>query len=256
MPITCTRPDSGIALITISNPGRRNALGVTEFTELALLWDELEADRTLRCAVVTGEGTVAFCSGAQMDADFSVVGDIGAMVDKALLKTRVFPKPIVAAVNGHCVAGGFELMLSSDLRVASDSARLGLPEVRWGIVPSGGGAMKLIEQIGQARALQLLLTGELVSAQTALAYGLVNEVVPAGEVIPQALRLASVIAANSPLAVMHTKRLALELQQARWQEKEHAERVSAKTVRQSEDCRLGRTAFATKTSPTYRSLPD
>jgi len=256
MPIIHTRPEPGIALITVSNPQRRNALGPREFEELALGWDRLANDGQVRCVVVTGEGIQAFCSGAQLDADFSGVPDIDHMVDRALLKTRVFPKPMVAAVNGYCVAGGFELMLACDLRVGSVTARLGLPEVHWGIVPSGGAAMKLVEQIGHARAMQLLLTGQLVTAETALEFGILNETTAPDAVLPTALRHARVIAGNSPLAVTHTKQLALAGREATWREREAAERRSAGEVRTSAESAEGRGAFLRKREPAYASGQD
>ncbi len=167
------------------------------------------------------------------------------------MKTRVFPRPLVAAVNGHCVAGGFELMLACDLRVASRAAKFGLPEVHWGIVPSGGGAMKLVEQIGQARAMQLLLTGELVSAEQAMSYGLLNGVVEPGDVLGLALALAQKIRGNSPMAVQHAKRLALSSRLSGWKEREPAERVAARQARQSGDQEIGRNAFLSKSDPVY-----
>jgi enoyl-CoA hydratase len=251
MPIVIDALEPGLARVMVSNPTRRNALGPDEFFGLAQAWDRLEADRSLRCVVVTGEGDQAFCSGAQLDADFSAVADVDEMVDRALLKTRLFSKPLVAAVNGHAVAGGLELMLACDLRVASASARLGLPEVHWGIVPSGGAAMKLIDQIGQAPALQLLLTGELVSADQALAMGLVNRVVAPGEVMAAALALARTVAANSPVAVAHTKRLAYGSRPRQWAAQEPEERRSAQAVRHSPDMAVGRAAFLGKKPPRY-----
>lgn len=253
MPILHTQPEPGIALVTVSNPQRRNALGPREFEELAQGWDRLANDGQVRCVIVTGEGTQAFCSGAQLDADFSGIPDIDRMVERALLKTRVFPKPLVAAVNGHCVAGGFELMLACDLRVGSVDARLGLPEVHWGIVPSGGAAMKLVEQIGHARAMQLMLTGQLVTAETALQFGILNETTAPDAVLPTALRHARVIVGNSPLAVTHTKQLALAGREATWREREAAERCSACEVRASADSAEGRSAFLGKRNPAYTS---
>lgn len=251
MPILLTNPEAGIALVTVSNPTRRNALGPEEFQALARGWDTLSADAHLRCVVVTGSGDRAFCSGAQLDADFSQVPDVDEMIDRALLKTRVFAPPMVAAVNGHCVAGGFELMLCSDIRIASATARLGLPEVHWGIVPTGGAAMKLVEQIGHARAMQLLLSGELISAEQALQFGILNEVVEPGEVLPRAMHVARTIARNSPIAVRHTKRLALAGRQELWLAREPDERGSAATVRASDDRVAGTRAFLSKQDPVY-----
>lgn len=256
MAISCTLAEPGIAVITISDPGSRNALGPEEFEALATAWETLGVDASVRAVVVTGAGRQAFCSGARLDADFSSVADVNDMVDRALLKTRLFPKPLIAAVNGHCVAGGFELMLSCDLRVASAEALLGLPEVRWGILPSGGGAMKLIEQIGYARAMELLLTGVLIPARKAEAVGLVNCVMPAEGVFEQALQYARSIARNSPLAVSLTKRAALAHRAAAWSALESDEARSATLVRRSRDAGIGRDAFLGKREPVYPDLPD
>jgi enoyl-CoA hydratase/carnithine racemase len=251
MPILHTRPEPGIALVTVSNPECRNALGPDEFEGLAREWDVLSKDPKVRCVVVTGAGEKAFCSGAQLDADFSAVFDLDEMVDRGLLKTRPFSLPIVAAVNGHCVAGGFELMLASDVRVASAAAKFGLPEVHWGIVPSGGAAMKLVEQIGHARAMQLMLTGELITAAQAREFGILNDVVEPDQVLPTAMRYARVIAGNSPLAVAHTKQLALAGRGEIWREREAGERLSTAIVRGSADSSIGRHAFLTKQKPVY-----
>lgn len=255
MSIQLTWPEPFIALVTIDQPERRNALGPDEFFGLARCWNQLTQDPQVRCIVVTGRGEQAFCSGAHLGADFSTVPDVDDMVDRALLKTRLLAKPLIAAVNGHCVAGGFELMLSSDLRVASENALLGLPEVRWGILPSGGGAMKLIDQIGYARAMQLMLTAELITARKALEFGLLNSVVPAGEVLEAALAFARKIAANSPLAVTMTKQAALTRRTQAWQSMESEERDRVKIVRGSPDAQIGRRAFLQKIEPLYPSGP-
>lgn len=255
MTIHITYPDDRIALITIDNQARRNALGIEEFEGLAAAWTHMEELEHVRCVVLTGAGDAAFCSGAQLDVDFSSSPALDRLIDAALLKTRIFPKPVIAAINGHCVAGGFELVMSSDVRIASEHALLGLPETRWGIMPSGGGAMKLIEQIGYARALFLLLTGQLVSAREALESGILNRVVPREQVLQSALDVARTIAANSPLAVYLTKRAALARCHAAWRAQEPAERNRAARMRASPDARLGKQAFLVKETPEYPDLP-
>lgn len=254
MPIHISYPEQRIALITIDNPSRRNALGIDEFLGLVAAWQAIEALEHIRCVVVTGTGDAAFCSGAQLDADFSQVKDLDDLIDDALLKTRPFPKPLIAAINGHCVAGGFELMLSCDVRVSSEDALLGLPETRWGILPSGGGAMKLIGEIGHARAMHLLLTGTLVGAHQAMELGLVNRVVPPKDVLDAALEVARKIVANSPLAVSLTKASALGAGVASWRAQETAERRRAARMRAAPDARIGRTAFLSKSEPEYPDL--
>lgn len=251
MSVRLDRPEPHIALITVDNPARRNALGPQEFVQLAQCWDRLEDDETVRCVVITGAGDKAFCSGASLDADFSAIEALDDLIDRALRKTRYFPRPVVAAVNGHCVAGGFELMLSTDIRVLSQDAKLGLPEVHWGIVPSGGGAMKLIDQIGHARAMQLMLTADLIGADEALRFGLVNRVLPQSEVLGAAFDLARRIAGNSPMAVARTKQAALARRAAQWQAGEADERALVATMRGTEQERIGRRAFLDKQAPIY-----
>jgi len=242
--------EPGLAIVTISNVARRNAISPADCLTLGRTWTMLSQRPGLRCVVLTGEGT-AFCAGASLDADFSVIADLDAAVDQALLKTTYFPVPLVAAINGHCVAGGFELMLASDVRVASSQAKLGLPEVHWGIMPSGGGAMKLIEQIGYAPAMRLMLTAELITAHEALELKLVNQVVEPGCVMETAMQIARTIAANSPVAVRQTKRAAVESRSKNWRIAETEERQLVKTVRDSKDAIVGRKAFLEKHTPDY-----
>jgi enoyl-CoA hydratase len=251
MPIELTFPEPFICVVTIDNMEKRNALGTEEFRGLAGAWETLTDRQDIRCIVLTGRGQQAFCSGAQLDSDFSELGDVDDWIDRALLKTRFFPIPLVAAVNGHCVAGGLELMIACDIRIASEKALLGLPEVRWGIVPTGGAAMKLVDQIGYAQAMQLLLTGELISADKALQVGLINQICSAEDVFSKAMAIARQIAANSPHAVRHTKRLALFKRFERWGEQESGERLAALDARNGSDIRKGISAFLEKSTPIY-----
>ena len=243
--------EAGISLVTIRNEARRNALDIDDFRALANAWQQLADDHTVRAVVLTGSGHQAFCSGAQFGTDFTQLEDLDDLIERAMLKTCFFPKPLVAAVNGHCVAGGFELMLAADIRIASTEAKFGLPETHWGILPSGGGAMKLISQIGYSRAMQLLLTAELVSADDALYYGLVNSVLPPTDVLSSALKTARVIAANSPLAVRETKASAVHHLSILWKSLEAAERDRVKNVRDSPDRLIGSDAFLGKKKPQY-----
>ena len=127
------------------------------------------------------------------------------MVNHALLKHRPYAKPIIAAVNGDCIGGGVELLLSTDIRAAAPHARFGLPEVRWSIYPFGGATVKLIQQIGHVHAMELLLTARLIDAAEAARLGLVNRVVAADALMPWALETAEIVAANSPTAVQAVK---------------------------------------------------
>jgi enoyl-CoA hydratase/carnithine racemase len=174
-------------------------------SDLAALWDRLEASVACRCVVITGAGDKAFCAGADIDGDLTASAETARIVNRALLKTTPFSKPIIAAVNGDCAGGGVELLLSTDIRIAADQARFGLPEVRFSIYPFGGATVKLAQQIGYVHAMDLLLTGRLVSAAFAAGIGLVNRVLPATQVLSAALEVAAQIAANSPSAVQAVK---------------------------------------------------
>lgn len=249
MAIDVSEPEAGLTLVTLSNPGRRNALNESMFRELAALWPRLEASTT-RCIVVTGAGN-AFCSGADLSVGLPTVPDIDALIDAALLKSRTFRKPMIAAISGACVAGGLELALSCEVRICAPDARLGLPEARWGIFPAGGAAIRLVEEIGYAPAAELLVTGRLITASEALALGLINRVTaPCENVLSVALQVAREIAANSPTAVSAIKtylsaarRPALPLREL--------ELSLTHAVRASDDAKEGINAFLEKRNPSY-----
>src|SRR5262249_31050585 len=152
-----------IAVVTIDNQPRRNAMTRAMMAELARLWDELERG-DCRCIVLTGAGERAFSAGADIGGDLSASPETARVINRALLKTDPYAKPIVAAVNGDCVGGGVELLLATDVRAAAPHARFGLPEVKWSIYPFGGATIKLIQQIGHVHAMALLLTARLVEA--------------------------------------------------------------------------------------------
>src|SRR5262249_8731657 len=194
-----------VVVLTIDNPPRLNAMSRQMMADLARLWDDLDRG-SCRCVVLTGAGTRAFCAGADMSGDLSASAETAKVVSHALLKHHVFSKPIVAAVNGDCVGGGVELLLSTDVRAAAPHAPFGLPEVRWSIYPFGGATVKLTQQIGYVHAMDLLLTGRLVDAAEAARLGLVNRVVPADALMAWALETAETIAANSPSAVQAAQR--------------------------------------------------
>ena len=198
-----------VVVLTIDNPPKLNAMSRQMMADLAQLWDELDRGRC-RCVVLTGAGPRAFCAGADLSGDLSAAPETARVVSHALLKHHVFSKPIVAAVNGDCVGGGVELLLSTDVRAAVPHARFGLPEVRWSIYPFGGATVKLPEQIGYVHAMDLLLTGRLIDAAEAARLGLVNRVVPAEGLMAWALDTAETIAAVSGLALRSPPRSAPE----------------------------------------------
>jgi enoyl-CoA hydratase/carnithine racemase len=239
-----------IAIVTIDNPPRRNAMSRDMMAKLAAAWDALEAGRC-RAIVLTGAGERAFTSGADVSGDLSADPAIAAVVNHALLKNRPYSKPIIAAVNGDCVGGGVELLLSTDVRLAVPHARFGLPEVRWSIYPFGGATVKLIQQIGHVHAMELLLTAKLIDAAEAARLGLVNRVVPADTLMATALETAATIAANSPTAVQAVKQQISATIAAHAQSREPLDQELGDRVRASAHFREGVRAFLEKRAPEY-----
>src|SRR4030088_3244956 len=177
MEIRVETPRPHIALVTIANEPRRNAMNRAVLGVWAALWDRLEGDAGCRCVGLTGAGEKAFSAGADISGGLSAGADTARTINRALLKDTPFSKPIVAAVNGDCVGGGLELLLSTDIRAAAPEARFGLPEVKWSIYPFGGATVKLTHQIGYVHAMDLLLTGRLIDAGFAERIGLGNMVI-------------------------------------------------------------------------------
>jgi enoyl-CoA hydratase len=239
-----------VVVVTIDNQPRRNAMPRAMMAELARLWETLERG-PCRCIVLTGAGERAFSSGADLSGDLSADPETARIVNDALLKDRAYAKPIVAAVNGDCVAGGLELLLSTDIRAAAPHARFGLPEVRWSIYPFGGATVKLVQQIGHVHAMELLLTAKLIDAGEAARIGLVNRVVPAEALMPWALQTAEAIAANSPTAVQAVREQISATIAAHAKSREALEQQLGDRVRDSHHFAEGVSAFLEKRTPNY-----
>lgn len=194
-----------IAVITINRPKVLNALNRRTLEELDTCVAEFIADEALRVALLTGAGEKAFVAGADINelAVLSPVAgrDYGLYGQSVLERIERSPKPVIAAINGYALGGGCELAMACTFRIASENAKLGQPEVKLGLIPGYGGTQRLARLVGKGRALQLVLSGEQISAQEALRIGLVNEVVPAGELLKTAEEWARKIAANAPLAI-------------------------------------------------------
>lgn len=252
MEIRVERPERHIALVTIANEARRNAMTRAMLGDLAALWDRLDADAECRAVVLTGAGDRAFSSGADLGGDLSANPETAATINRALLKDSAFAKPIIAAVNGDCAAGGVELLLSTDIRAAAPEARFGLPEVRWSIYPFGGATVKLVHQVGHVHAMDLLLTGRLVDAEFAARIGLVNEVVARDALMPWALGKARLIAANSPTAVQAVRSQISSAIADYAKSREALEQQLGDRVRASPHFSEGVAAFREKRKPEYR----
>lgn len=236
----------GALVVTLNRPEAGNSLNQALGQGLVDAMTRAADDVQVRTVVVTGAGEKVFCAGMDLKA-FAAGEDLSA-VGKSLAMLSSCAKPVIAAVNGHAVAGGFEVMMRCDLVVAADHARFGIPEVKRGLVAAGGGT-RLPRRIPLAVALELGLTGETIPAARALELGLINRVVPAAEVLDGALSLAALINANGPLAVQVTKRLMLD------EVGPDNSALVAEAVRPvfaSEDAREGATAFAERRSPVWK----
>jgi enoyl-CoA hydratase len=240
----------GVLVLTMNRPEHRNALNRDLFRELGNAFVTAETDPDVRAIVLTGAGDKAFCAGMDLKA-FAAGEPIGSGdgPGTAVFVERCYPKPIVAAVNGAAVAGGFGVMLGCDIIVAAEHATFGLPEVRRGLVGVGATTRASL-RLPPAVTLELALTGQPMDATRALHHGLVNRVVPADQVLPTAIDLATTIAANAPLAVVLAKEIALDARGllepdiAMWRER-------AASVFASDDAKEGARAFAEKRPPHF-----
>lgn len=196
---------NGIFTITINRPDKLNALNKDVFTDLDAVVAEVEKNPEIKAAVITGAGTKAFVAGADI-SEFLQLNDAQGMAlarrgQTIFFKIENCTKPIIAAVNGFALGGGCELAMACHFRVAGDNAKFGQPEVNLGLIPGYGGTQRLVQLIGKGRALELLLTGNMIDAQTALQYGLVNYVVPPDELLAKTTALLQTISSKAPLAI-------------------------------------------------------
>jgi enoyl-CoA hydratase len=197
-----------VAIITINRPDKRNALNNQTQREGVAALDELRVDEEVRVIVITGAGDKAFIAGADIGefAGQTPITQRDVMLGRSLFNTiDTYPKPVIAMINGYCLGGGNELALACDLRIASEKASFGQPEINLGIIPGGGGTQRLTHLIGEGRAMELILTGDIIDARTAFSLGLVNMVVPAEELNPKTMELAHRISEKSPIALRMAK---------------------------------------------------
>lgn len=250
--------DDHVLLVSLNRPQARNAVNGPLTLALGTALEEAEHDPEVRAVVLTGAGSVSFCAGADLKAlarGESLNPPGTEAWGFAGLVNHAISKPVVAAVNGTAFGGGTELVLAADLAVAADTATFGLPEVRRGLIAGAGGLVRLPDQLPRKIAMQLILTGAPIDAETALRWGLVNDVVPADRLLETALGLAHRIAANAPLAVQASKRVAQRIRDGAvpveadaWADNDR-EFVA---LMASEDAVEGPTAFAEKRDPVWK----
>src|SRR5579872_3098253 len=196
-----------LAVLTINRPDKRNALNQDTRDEILQALDELQTS-DVRVLVITGAGDKAFIAGA----DIGEFEGRTALMQREVMKQRrifdaveEFPKPVIAMINGFCLGGGMEFAMACDIRIASDAAKLGQPEINLGIIPGGGGTQRLTRLVGEGKAMELILTGELIDAAEAKSLGIVNDVVPAADLQSRVMTLAGRIAEKSPIALRMAK---------------------------------------------------
>jgi enoyl-CoA hydratase len=196
--------ENDILVITVNRPDKLNAINEQVMTEIGTAVKELNSDGSVKAAIITGAGSKAFVAGADI-SEFSGVGEEGRLLSKkgqdVFFSIERSPKPIVAAVNGFALGAGCELAMSCHIRIASDNAKFGQPEVNLGLVPGYGGTQRLAQLIGKGRALELLLTANMIDARTALQYGLVNHVTAQDELLKKAREMLALVNTKAPLAV-------------------------------------------------------
>ena len=241
-----------IQIITINRPEARNAITVDTAHEMAAAFDELDARDDLRIGILTGMGNT-FSSGMDLK-DFARTGKRSVVEGRGFGGVVEAPpkKPLIAAVEGYALAGGFEMMLACDLIVAASDARFGLPEVKRGLVPGSGGLMRLPRQVPYHIAMEVILTGDMLSAERAAQYGLINVLTNPGQALAEAIKLAQRICENGPLAIQAAKSVVNRGLDFPMDNMFELQRPLIAHIFQSEDAREGSTAFAEKRKPVWK----
>ncbi len=254
-----------IAVVTIDRPERANALDPPTVSALAQHWRQIAADPEIRCAILTGAGARVFCAGMDMHATIAVAQALarGERIDDAafaglrdvataLLAGFDLATPLVCAINGHARAGGFDLMLAAEIRLAVPHATFALEEVALGLYPTGNATVLLPRQIGWVHAHELLLTAQPIDATRAAEIGLVNRIVRPEELMTEAFTIADTIARNAPLAVRETRRGVREVLTLPLPDAYRRQEDIGAPLRKTDDAREGQRAFAEKRPPVWR----
>jgi enoyl-CoA hydratase len=246
-----------LAVITLNRPTVLNALRSQLLDELSTALRDLERDDRVRAIVVTGSGEKAFAAGADI-AELNALASAGSGADKArtgqALTRQIerLSKPVVMAINGFALGGGCEIAMAGDIRVASENAKFGQPEVNLGLIPGYGGSQRLTRLAGKGVATHLCLTGEIIDAQEALRIGLVTRVVPAAELLKEAKRIATLIASKAPLAIAACKRVINNGAHLSIDDGLELEALEFGTLVDTEDIKEGTSAFLEKRKPAWK----
>jgi enoyl-CoA hydratase len=251
-----------VVVLTMNNPRRKNALTPEMITLMSQAWDEIDADDGVRVAILTGYGD-SYCVGGDLADGWMVRGTKeaqapqappkprGSIITDGLLLTRNLTKPLIAAVNGPCLGGGCEMLQQTDIRIAEEHAVFGLPEAKFGLIAGAGSTVRLKRQIPYTKAMEMILTGEPLTAAEAYHFGLVGHVVPKGHSLAKAHEIAARVAANGPLAVRNAKASILA---SGWLDDADARKIEQRFVVEvmtSQDAKEGLAAFAAKRDPRF-----
>lgn len=247
---------AGVACITLNRAKAMNAMTREMDEQLRAVWPEVNSRRDVHAVVLTGAGRKAFCSGADIGTLLPYLQEKAQREEDTgefagMSREPPTTKPVIAAINGVCVAGGLELALACDLRICEEHASFGLPEVRWGVIAGAGGVTRLSRLLPDAVAMDMLLTAQTIDAAKALQYGLVSEVVPQGRALERAMEKAETIGRMGPLAVRLTKEVARRGRDMGLYAALELERVAFRRVMLSEDVNEGVSAFVERRSPRY-----
>jgi enoyl-CoA hydratase len=257
--------DGHIVTLTMNRPEVKNAINMEMLCRLSDAWKMIDEDPDVRCAILTGAGD-AFCAGADLDklvarsmaglppedefeerirADYTIIFD-------GLLRNRQLKKPLIAAVEGYCVAGGTEILQGTDIRVAGEGSVFGVTEAKWSLYPQGGSVIRLRRQIPYTKAMEMLLTADMYPAEEALSFGLIGRVVPKGQALSVAREVAATVAANGPVAVQKIKEAIIATECLPEKDALEVDFRIGQQVYATEDAREGPRAFKEKRVPQFK----
>jgi enoyl-CoA hydratase len=264
-PALLTERDGYIVTLTMNRPDVKNAINMEMLCRLADAWDMIDADAGIRCAILTGaDGN--FCSGADLDKlvarsmaglppenefEERIRGDYN-IIFNGLLRNRQLKKPLIAAIEGYCVAGGTEILQGTDIRVAGEGSVFGITEAKWSLYPQGGSVIRLRRQIPYTKAMEMLLTADMYPAEEALSFGLIGRVVPKGAALATARELAARVAANGPVAVQKIKEAIVATECLPEKDALALDLQLGQQVFATQDAREGPRAFKEKRTPVFK----
>jgi len=250
-----------IGLVTLNRPEVHNCIDVETSEELIAIWNEIKRDRDVLVSILTGAGDEAFCSGADLKKLIPYIRETSEEQNRirayegpgwgGISGGYKFYKPVIAAINGYCIAGGHELAEFCDIRIAAEHATFGHQEIKWGLMPGDGGCSRLWRIVGLGRALEIILTGKIYDAQEAYRIGFVNHLVPRENLMAKATAIAEAIASNGPLAVRAAKQAVLHSIGRPLDEGIMFETDTFDYLCRSEDWQIGQKAFLTRTQAKF-----